>query len=66
MPARTPRAIIDRFHDAGERVLATPAMRDKLGKLAVYPMPMTPMAIDSMLAREIAANAVLIREAGIR
>jgi len=66
MPARTPRAIIDRFHEAGERVLATPAMQDKLRKLAVYPMPMTPMAIDSMLAREIAANAVLIREAGIR
>ena len=66
MPARTPRAIVERFHDAGERVLATPAMREKLAKLAVYPLPMTPAEIDGFLARELTTNAALIRAAGIQ
>ena len=66
MPARTPRAIVEKFHDAGERVLATPAMQTKLAKLAVYPLPMAPVAIDALLAREIATNTALIRAAGIQ
>jgi tripartite-type tricarboxylate transporter receptor subunit TctC len=66
MPAKTPRTIIDRFHDAGAKVLATPAMRQRLRQLAVDPMPMTPAAMDSFIAGEIAANGRLIKAAGIQ
>src|SRR6266851_3958538 len=66
MPAKTPRAIIDKFHAAGTKVLATPEMRQKLRQLAVDPMPLTPAEMDKFVADEIAANGRLIRAAGIQ
>jgi tripartite-type tricarboxylate transporter receptor subunit TctC len=66
MPAKTPRDIIDKFHAAGMKVLATPAMRQKLKQLAVDPMPMTPAEMDTFVAKEIAANGKLIKAAGIQ
>jgi tripartite-type tricarboxylate transporter receptor subunit TctC len=66
MPAKTPRAVIDRFHAAGTKVLATPAMRQKLKQLAVDPMPLSPAEMDRFVASEIAANGRLIKAAGIQ
>lgn len=66
MPAKTPRAVIDRFHAAGTKVLAMPAMRQKLKQLAVDPMPLTPAEMDKFVASEIAANGRLIKAAGIQ
>ena len=66
MPAKTPRAVIDRFYAAGIRVLATPAMRQKLKQLAVDPMSLTPAEMDKFVAEEIAANGRLIKAAGIQ
>ncbi len=66
MPAKTPRAIIDRFYEAGVKVLAVPEMQRKLRQIAVAPMPMTPTEIDRLLASEIAANGRLIKAAGIQ
>src|ERR1700719_2422566 len=40
MPAKTPRDIIDRFHDAGTKALAEPSMQESLAKLGVEPFPM--------------------------
>ena len=66
MPAKTPRAIINLFHEAGTKVLAMPAMRQKLRQLAVDPMPMAPAEMDKFIADEIAANGRLIKAAGIQ
>jgi tripartite-type tricarboxylate transporter receptor subunit TctC len=66
MPARTPRAIIERFHEAGVKVLAAPATQQKLKQLLVDPMPLTPSELDRFLAAEIAANGRLIKAAGIQ
>ena len=66
MPAKTPRAVIERFYAAGIRVLATPAMRQKLKQLAVDPMSLTPAEMDKFVAEEIAANGRLIKAAGIQ
>jgi tripartite-type tricarboxylate transporter receptor subunit TctC len=66
MPAKTPRAIIDRFHAAGDKVLATPAMQEKLRQLAVDPMPLAPTEMDKFVAGEIAANGRVIKAAGIQ
>jgi tripartite-type tricarboxylate transporter receptor subunit TctC len=65
MPAKTPRGIVETFHDAGTRVLAEPAMRETLTKLGVDPFPMTPSEMDVFVAREIADNLELIKAAGI-
>ena len=64
MPAKTPRDIIDKFHDAGTRLLAEPSMQQSLTKLGVEPLPMTPAEMDAFVAREIAENLEVIKAAG--
>ena len=66
MPAKTPRDIIDKFHDAGIKLLAEPSMQESLMKLGVEPFPMTPAEMDAFVAREIAENLELIKAAGIK
>jgi tripartite-type tricarboxylate transporter receptor subunit TctC len=66
MPAKTPRDIIDKFHAAGQKVLATAGMQQKLRQLAVDPMPLTPAEMDRFVANEIATNGKLIKAAGIQ
>jgi tripartite-type tricarboxylate transporter receptor subunit TctC len=66
MPAKTPRAIVEKFHAAGMRLLAKPQMQEKLKQLAVDPMPLTPAEIDKRVADEIVANGKLIKAAGIQ
>jgi tripartite-type tricarboxylate transporter receptor subunit TctC len=66
MPAKTPRAIIDKFHTATMKVIATPAVQQKLAELAVDPMPLKPAEIDALVESEIKANEQLIKAAGIK
>jgi tripartite-type tricarboxylate transporter receptor subunit TctC len=66
MPAKTPRDIIDKFHDAGAKVLAEPAMQQSLGQLGVDPLPMSPSEIDDLVKRETASNMEVIKAAGIK
>jgi tripartite-type tricarboxylate transporter receptor subunit TctC len=66
MPSKTPRALIDKFHDAAEKVMATPAMKAKMKQLAVDPKPMRPADIDKLVAQELSSNEKLIKAAGIK
>jgi tripartite-type tricarboxylate transporter receptor subunit TctC len=66
MPARTPRAIVEKFHAAGMKLLATPQIQEKLRQLAIDPMPLTPAEMDKRVVDEIAANGKLIKAAGIQ
>ena len=66
MPAKTPRDIVEKFHDAGTRLLAEPSMQESLTKLGVEPFPMTPAEMDAFVAREIADNLAVIKAAGIK
>jgi tripartite-type tricarboxylate transporter receptor subunit TctC len=66
MPAKTARVIINKFHAAASKVLATRVMQQRLKQLAVDPMPMTPSEMDQFVASEIAANERLLTVAGIK
>lgn len=66
MPAKTPRDIIAKFHDAGTRLLAQPSMQERLMKLGVEPLPMEPEEMDAFVAREIAENRAVVNAAGIK
>ena len=66
LPAKTPRAIVDRLHDEVVKALATPSVKDKLATLGVDPMPMSPTEFDAFVVRQIAADAALARTAGIK
>jgi tripartite-type tricarboxylate transporter receptor subunit TctC len=66
MPSKTPRDIVNKFHDATAKVLATPAMKAKMKQLAVDPFPLSPTEIDQLVVKELAANEKLIKAAGIK
>src|SRR5579872_3296953 len=66
VPAKTPRDIVERFYNAGTKVLAEPSMRQNLTRLGVEPLPMSPAEMDAFVAREIAENLEVIKAAGIK
>jgi tripartite-type tricarboxylate transporter receptor subunit TctC len=66
VPAKTPAAIIERLHAAGEKVLGDPATQASLKKLGVEPLPMTPAEMDDLVKRESASNLEVIKAAGIQ
>ena len=66
MPAKTPRAIVDKFYTTTTKVIQTPAMQQKLAELAVDPMPMSPAEFDKLVETEIKANERLIKAARLK
>jgi tripartite-type tricarboxylate transporter receptor subunit TctC len=66
VPAKTPRDIVEKLHDAGTKALAEPSMQESLAKLGVEPFPMTPAQMDAFVAHEIAENLEVIKAAGIK
>jgi tripartite-type tricarboxylate transporter receptor subunit TctC len=64
-PAKTPRAIIDKLHDVVQKALDTPAVQEKLRKLGVQPMPMTPAEFGKFFADDVAAMIKLGKAANI-
>jgi tripartite-type tricarboxylate transporter receptor subunit TctC len=65
MPAKTPRDVVERFHAAGVKVLDDPATSERLRKLGVEPVSMSPSEMDELVKRDLAANAAVIKAAGI-
>ena len=66
LPAKTPRAIVDKLHGEVTKALGTPSVRSKLEALGVDPMPMSPSEIDTFVQQQIAANAILVKAADIK
>lgn len=66
VPARTPREIVRRLHDESAKALLVPSTQGRLSTLGLVPMPMTPDQFDTRIRDEIAANAFLVRAAGIK
>ena len=66
MPGKTPREIVDKFHDAGMRVLNDPSVQQSLKQLGVEPRPMTPSQMDALVEHETEVNLAVIKAAGIK
>ena len=65
-PAKTPREIIQRLHEEIAKALQDPGVKDKLAKLGVQPMPMTPSQFEGYVRKELEQNAALVKAAGIK
>ena len=65
-PAKTPRAIIDKLHDATEKALQDPAMQEKLAKLGVEPKPMSVDEFSKFVKDDLAATVQLAKDAHIQ
>jgi tripartite-type tricarboxylate transporter receptor subunit TctC len=62
----TAREIVDKLHQASRKALQTPSMHERLVKLGVDPMVMTPGEFDAYIRKDIATNAALVKAAGIK
>jgi tripartite-type tricarboxylate transporter receptor subunit TctC len=66
VPAKTPRAIVDRLHDETVKALAEPGLRQRLAALDVEPMTMSPAEFDAYIEQEIVAEGALAKAAGLK
>jgi tripartite-type tricarboxylate transporter receptor subunit TctC len=66
VPAKTPRAIVERLHRETLKALQAPKVKDKLATLGVDPMVMTPTEFDAHVEKEIALNAALVKAIGLQ
>ena len=66
VPAKTPRAIVERLHAETLKVLASPEVVSKFKPQGIEPMPLTPAEFDALIVREVAANIALVKAAGLK
>lgn len=64
-PASTPDAIADRLHAETAAALDTTELKARLAKLGEEPMPMTRKQFADFLAKDLARNAQLIKDANL-
>ena len=65
-PAGTPPAVIARLNAEVRKALESAEVRERLGGLGTDIAPTTPAELDTIVERELKANAVLVKEAGIK
>jgi tripartite-type tricarboxylate transporter receptor subunit TctC len=66
VPVRTPRDIVDVMHRQTLKALQEPKVKDRLTKLGVDPMSMTPTEFDALVRKEIAINKALVKAIGLK
>jgi tripartite-type tricarboxylate transporter receptor subunit TctC len=66
VPAKTPRAIIDKLYAETEKALRAPAVQAKFAPQGIDPMPLKPAEFDALIKREIDVNIALVKAAGIK
>jgi tripartite-type tricarboxylate transporter receptor subunit TctC len=66
VPAKTPRAVIDRFYEEAQKALQLPAVTEKFKPQGIEPMPMTSDEFDALIKKEVADNVALVKAAGLK
>jgi len=64
--AKTPADIVQRLHDATMKVLAQPAVAERLRNQGLEPLPLKPAEFDAMIAKEIETNKAIVKAAGLK
>jgi tripartite-type tricarboxylate transporter receptor subunit TctC len=65
LPAKTPRAIVEKLHNEVMKALAVPAVQERLVKIGVEPMPMSISAFEAFFKKDVADNLALVKAAKI-
>ena len=66
LPARTPVPFVAALHAAVAAAVADPVLRERLARLEVAPMVLSPEATGARLRAELAAWAPIVRDSGFR
>lgn len=65
VPAKTPRDIVNRLNAEVLKALALPEVKERFTQLGADAWTMTPEQFDTYIKNEIAANAPLVKAAGL-
>jgi tripartite-type tricarboxylate transporter receptor subunit TctC len=65
LPAKTPRAIVDRLHAETQKALAVPAVQERLATFGVEPMPMTVDEFGKFYRDDVAAIVKLAKDVNL-
>lgn len=65
-PAKTPKDIVDRLNGEINKILSSPAVREKLDSTGVVAGSGSPEDAAAFLASEVARNAKVIKDAGVK
>jgi len=65
-PAKTPREVVNRLYRETVKALRSGDVHEKMARLGAEPMDYDPGRFNAYLREEIAANAALVKAAGIR
>ncbi len=65
-PAKTPREVVNRLYLETVKALRSGDVREKLARLGAEPMDYDPEQFNAYIRDEIAANAALVKAAGIK
>jgi tripartite-type tricarboxylate transporter receptor subunit TctC len=66
VPSKTPRDVVARLHAETVKALQSPEAKDRYAKLGAELQIFSPEQFDQYLRDEVAANAVLVKAAGIK
>ena len=66
VPAKTPRAIVERLHDETMKALKLAAVVEKFKPQGIEPMPLEPAEFDALIAKEIESNKAIVKAAGLK
>jgi tripartite-type tricarboxylate transporter receptor subunit TctC len=66
LPAKTPRAIVERLHQEIRKAKEDPDVKAKLAALGGEPMDMTPGQFDDYMRNLVEMNRALAKAAGIK
>jgi tripartite-type tricarboxylate transporter receptor subunit TctC len=66
VPAKTPRAVIDRLYDECAKALQVPAVKERLAKAGTEPMAMSVEAFAAYFREDVLSTAKLMQQIGIK
>jgi tripartite-type tricarboxylate transporter receptor subunit TctC len=65
VPAKTPRAIVDKLHAEAAKAIKAPEVQARFAKLGVEPLPMTVDQFAKYFRDDVAAALALVKAANI-
>ena len=65
VPAKTPRAIVDKLHQEAVKAIKAPEVQARFAKLGVEPLPMTVEQFAKFFREDVAAATALVKAANI-
>ena len=65
-PVGTPKAVTEKLNAEMKKALEAPALREKLDKIGVQPMPMSPEEFGALIKDEIKTYGDFVKKSGIK